>query len=64
MGKISREQVERLWKGCGHCTDPDTAYAWSRWEHKYCDHCGRPLSPETWEELRKKLEALKDGKGD
>ena len=61
---VSREQVERLWPGCDRCKAPDTAIAWERWGHQYCSQCGRPLSPEAWEELRKRLEALNDGKGD
>lgn len=61
---VSRERVERVWPGCNRCKDPDTAIAWERWGHQYCSQCGRPLSPEAWEELRKRMEALKDGKGD
>lgn len=61
---VSREQVERVWPGCNRCKDPDTAIAWERWGHQYCSQCGRPLSPEAWGELRKRLEALNDGKGD
>lgn len=30
----------------------------------FCLNCGRPLTPKAWEELKKRLEALKDGKGD
>ena len=61
---VRREQVERVWPGCNRCKDPDTAIAWERWGHQYCSQCGRPLSPEAWEELRKRMEALNDGKGD
>ena len=61
---VSREQVERVWPGCNRCKDPDTAIAWERWGHQYCSQCGRPLSPEAWEELRKRLEALNNGKGE
>lgn len=61
---VSRERVERVWPGCNRCKDPDTAIAWERWGHQYCSQCGRPLSPEAWEELRKRMEALKDGKDD
>ena len=61
---VSREQVERVWPGCNRCIDPDTAIAWERWGHQYCSQCGRPLSPEAWEELRKRLEALNNGKGE
>lgn len=31
---------------------------------RFCLNCGRPLTPAAWEELRKRLEALNDGKGD
>ena len=61
---VSREQVERVWPGCNRCKDPDTAIAWERWGHQYCSQCGRPLSPAAWEELRKRLEALNNGKGE
>ena len=61
---VSREQVERVWPGCNRCKGPDTATAWERWGHQYCSQCGRPLSLEAWEELRKRLEALNEGKGD
>ena len=59
---VSREQVERLWPGCDRCKAADTAIAWERWGHQYCSQCGRPLTPEAWEELRKRLEALKNDK--
>ena len=57
---VSREQVERLWPGCDRCKAADTAIAWERWGHQYCSQCGRPLTPEAWEELRKRLEELKE----
>ena len=59
---VSREQVERLWPGCDRCKAADTAIAWGRWGHQYCSQCGRPLTPEAWEELRKRLEALNNDK--
>jgi hypothetical protein len=59
---VSREQVERLWPGCDRCKAADTAIAWERWGHQYCSQCGRPLTPEAWEELRKRLEALNNDK--
>ena len=59
---VSREQVERLWPGCDRCKAADTAIAWERWGHQYCSQCGRPLTPEAWEELRKSLEALNNDK--
>lgn len=59
---VSREQVERLWPGCDRCKAADTAIAWERWGPQYCSQCGRPLTPEAWEELRKRLEALNNDK--
>lgn len=59
---VSREQVERLWPGRDRCKAADTAIAWERWGHQYCSQCGRPLTPEAWEELRKRLEALNNDK--
>lgn len=59
---VSREQVERLWPGCDRCKAADTAIAWERWGHQYCSQCGRSLTPEAWEELRKRLEALNNDK--
>ena len=59
---VSREQEERLWPGCDRCKAADTAIAWERWGHQYCSQCGRPLTPEAWEELRKRLEALNNDK--
>ena len=59
---VSREQVERLWPGCDRCKAADTAIAWERWGHQYCSQCGRPLTPEAWEELRKRLDALNNDK--
>lgn len=61
---VSREQVERLWPGCDRCKAADTAIAWERWGHQYCSQCGRPLTPEAWEELRKRLEALNNDKNE
>ena len=59
---VSREQVERLWPGCDRCKAADTAIAWERWGHQYCSQCGRPLTPEAWEDLRKRLEVLNNDK--
>ena len=58
----TQEQLERVWPGCDRCKAADTAIAWERWGHQYCSQCGRPLTPEAWEELRKRLEALHNDK--
>lgn len=48
---ISREQVEKVWRGCEKCSG---AGEYSRYAEnltkillaKYCPHCGRPLTDE------------------
>ena len=70
----TQEQMERVWPGCTECerktcvacrnfgwhpracTTCDAQNDWIPWE--YCPCCGRPLTPEAWEELRKRLEVL------
>lgn len=73
---VSRERVERVWPGCEACKDASLAIGevqlYGTFEGHidvsgnihHCPNCGRPLTPKAWEELRKKLEVLKDGKGD
>lgn len=77
----TQEQLERVWKGCEHCTKQRVPFCYDgandavyllvgnglasiesdSWEFmcSYCPRCGRPLTPAAWEELRKRLEALK-----
>lgn len=54
----TQEQLERVFPGCPHCTQTN---ARQNLGYQYCEHCGRPLTPEAWEEQKKRLEALKDG---
>lgn len=63
----TQEQMERVWPGCDNCTAGDGEFRvyCDKWgTDDYCGHCGRPLTPAAWEELRKRWEALNDGKGD
>lgn len=63
----TQEQMERVWPGCDNCTAGDGEFRvyCDKWgTDDYCGHCGRPLTPEAWEEMRKRWEALKDGKID
>ena len=75
----TQEQMERVWPGCevcksGHLEDAgfdDRIYLScgssrppENERFRYCPKCYRPLTPEAWEELRKRWEALNDGKGD
>lgn len=53
----TQEQVERVWPGCPHCTQTN---ARQNLGYQYCEHCGRPLTPAAWEELRKRREALNE----
>ena len=71
---VSREQVERVWPGCEACKDAGLAIGEVQFygpfegpidvsgNMHYCPNCGRPLTPEAWEELRKRLEALNNDK--
>lgn len=51
----TQEQMERVWPGCTHCMQTN---ARQRLGYQYCEHCGRPLTPEAWAEMRKRWEAL------
>lgn len=57
---VSREQVERVWPGCKMCKTPSIAPPVGI----YCPWCGAPRTAEAKTNLRKRLEALKDGEGD
>ena len=62
---ITREQVEKVWRGCEKCNG---AGEYSRYAEnltkillaKYCPHCGRPLTDEAVDMVMERLEALKD----
>lgn len=63
---VSREQVEKVWRGCEKCNG---AGEYSRYAEnltkillaKYCPHCGRPLTDEAVDMVMERMEALKDG---
>ena len=58
---VSREQVEKVWRGCEKCNG---AGEYSRYAEnltkillaKYCPHCGRPLTDEAVEMVMERLE--------
>ena len=60
---VSREQVEKVWRGCEKCNG---AGEYSRYAEnltktllaKYCPHCGRPLTDEAVDMVMERLEAL------
>ena len=64
MNKIA---INRIWPGCDFCKKELNDYPFitaigeygdSVKSHtpRYCPLCGRPLTPEAWEEMKKKLE--------
>lgn len=62
---VSREQVEKVWRGCEKCNG---AGEYSRYAEiltkillaKYCPHCGRPLTDEAVDMVMERLEATND----
>ena len=62
---ITREQVEKVWRGCEKCNG---AGEYSRYAEnltkillaKYCPHCGRPLTDEAVDMVMERLEELRD----
>ena len=63
---VSREQVEKVWRGCEKCNG---AGEYSRYAEnltkillaKYCPHCGRPLTDEAVQMVMERLEEMKNG---
>ena len=63
---ITREQVEKVWRGCEKCNG---AGEYSRYAEnltkillaKYCPHCGRPLTDEAVEMVMERMEEMKNG---
>ena len=62
---VSREQVEKVWRGCEKCNG---AGEYSRYAEnltkillaKYCPHCGRPLTDEAVQMVMERMDALHD----
>ena len=60
---VSREQAEKVWRGCEKCNG---AGEYSRYAEnltkillaKYCPHCGRPLTDEAVQMVMERMEAL------
>ena len=73
---VSREQVEKVWPGCEACKDAGLAIGEVQFygpfegpidvsgNMHYCPNCGRPITPVARDRHGKRLEALKDGKGE
>ena len=60
----TREQVEKVWRGCEKCNG---AGEYSRYAEnltkillaKYCPHCGRPLTDEAVQMVMERMEGIK-----
>ena len=64
---VSREQVEKVWEKCQHsrvCGTCKVCVGGRYQQANFCAACGAPLTDEAVEITMKRLEALKDGKGD
>ena len=72
---VSREQVEKVWKGewrpteypyMNECEDCSVCGYRATWGHgfRFCPNCGAPMTDEAVKMLMERMEALKDGKGD
>ena len=55
---VSREQVEKVWRGCHHCLNSS---ARQNLGYQYCEHCGRPLTDEAVDMVMERLEAIQNG---
>ena len=65
---VSREQVEKVWRGEWIDAYPGTSSckctkcgAVQEYESTFCCHCGAPMTDEAVDIMVKRLEALKDG---
>lgn len=69
---ITREQVERVWRGewepgnpiCPICGkdkfDGLDADIWADWMPNFCPHCGAPMTDKAVEMMMERMEALRD----
>ena len=63
---ISREQVEKAWRGCEYCSDDCPPLDWQFGldhilpNYKYCPMCGAPMTDEAVQIVMERLEALHD----
>ena len=57
---VSREQVEKVWRGCEKCRDQSNWPSWIENGFVYCPKCGTPLTSWAWKKQVERLEAMKD----
>ena len=72
---VSRERVEKVWRGewidkrilSGAPSECSKCGYWvfeNLQDMEFCPHCGAPMTDESVDIVLRRLEALKDGKGD
>ena len=59
---VSRERVERVWRGCKECHNQANWPSWIEKGFVYCPKCGTPLASWAWEKQMERLEALHDNR--
>ena len=66
---VSREQVEKVWKGCAYCMDDDCSPL--DWQfgldhilpnYKFCPMCGAPMTDEAVQMVMERLNKLEKTK--
>ena len=73
---INRSAIEGLWDGCLVCMEAKHVHGvvtavvptcenrqeetMAEGDFDYCPICSRPLTPEAWEEMRERVEALEN----
>ena len=57
---VSREQVEKVWRGCINCHDKEELAKHIHCWPSFCPVCGRPLTDEAVDMVMERLEALRD----
>ena len=73
---VSREQVEKAWRGewrsihglseyyCSRCGEEFEIHAYDKDKYQFCPHCMAPMTDDAVQMVMERMEALKDGKGD
>lgn len=56
---ITQEDVEKVWRGCEHCTN---SHARQNLGYQFCEHCGRPLTDEAMQMVMERLEELNENR--
>ena len=58
---VSREQVEKVWRGCINCHDKEELAKHIHCWPSFCPVCGRPLTDEAVDMMMERLEEMRNG---